>query len=298
MTEQTTQPNVQESIDIEARIDAEIEAEMGKADKAEEAAEEAAEEVESTEESEQEEQEAEEEETHEEQPKKRRKGEAQRLREKNKRLDDDLKQRDARLAALETQNAQLLEALKKSLVKEEKPKDEESFEPIDEEAFKRTKGEIDEVKLSLAQQRFADKFENFVEKQKASNPQWESETRDALLIHKAHDLYRRGLATDEHDAVEKASAEMAHDLAVYYQKGKSFAEYFSSYSDEIERVNAKNKRPKQNAKGSNVDMVQLEKLRKSAGAPTNKVAPVNVTSRDALKQIDADLEKDRASGNW
>lgn len=250
--------------------------------------EEVEEEIEATLEEPEEAEEVEEEEDAEEEPQgKKKPGEVKRLR-------DKLDAEKADKAAL-SRRVQELEALIYEKLTPQLKEEEDNFEPIDPEAQAR----VDKKLTALEQKQEFQNFQRNVASEDAiqaiKDTDWE--TKKAIVVESAIlDIQNRGLAVNRDEAAKIAAGEIAQDMFRLHQQGKSVSEYFNRRA-----TFAVQKLPlKQVPSGKRVDMVKLDKLRKEAGAPTNKVASSEASGDDliALLRSEIDSDKKKSSNSY
>jgi hypothetical protein len=277
-----------------AALDAEIEA----ADKGEEAPKaDSEEETETEEESEEEVEEKAEEEKAEEKPKGKQSAN-ERIQEVIGQRNSESERADKAERALEEMRALMKETLTKPK-EEEIAEEKDDFDPIDEEAYKRTNAKIAE----LQQQREADNFLAAVGKAdevySAKDKNWETK-KDAVIAHEAYNLVVTGEAANEEEAMTKAKEVLATQMYKVYKNGKDIGELINNKAKIIVKNIDKKAETKTKSGGKNIDMVELEKLRDSAGAPNNKVAS-GKGSANLMAEIDAEIaaeDKQRAVSDY
>lgn len=237
-----------------------------------------------------------------EQPKKkgRKPGEVTRLREKlaRKTVEEEIAQN--KIKELESLVHESLTPKKKA-----EQEEEEAFDPLDPEAYARQQKELDKIK----QGNESDKFLNYLETQDAimavKDKDWDAK-KDVVINSRALDIIAEnkalGVNISDADAMKQASERVGQDLYALYQNKKKPADYFNFHAEIAAKRYATAPAAKQKTSGKGIDMAELDNLRKSAGAPTNKVAAVKVAPEDMLAKIDAEIASDAkrhaATSNW
>ena len=294
--------------DAEAQARAEVfEIEPVKVEAKEEVAEpevkeEAAEAVveETTEEAESEEVEAE----HEEEPEEEEKPKERSKYIPRKRFDDvneKLRETESEAEKLRRELAEARDLIRSALKKEEKK--EEAFEPLDPEAYEATKKNVEEAIKPIEQELREMKFAGAMARDDAEWSKRDPEYTKKIeaVVHAdvagviAH-AQALGYDVTEKQAFELVREQMRDAAINIYNKGGSYGAYIVKRAEALGVVTKPAKPAKPAA--SKVNVKELEALRQSAGAPTNKSAS-NPSARglswtsieDTARK---ELERDRA----
>lgn len=233
----------------------------------------------------------------------KRKGEAARLKEK---VDAERARADAlqgEIAEMKKQMQATQDLMQKLLAGEPEKETKPSYEPLDEEADKHFKSELEK----RDKQSEYDKFLTKVEIQNAigqvKDQQFEQKS-DFVIAAEALQIMQRGHVTgrqiSQKEAIEKAVETVMGDMYSVNMNGGSMADYIIKRADMLgfaQKVSNPQEKTGQKPK-TTVNMRELEKLKASAGAPQNKSAAAEVIAFDAqslLKQAESDMIRERES---
>lgn len=201
-------------------------------------------------------------------------------------------QREADLRAeLDKANALIADKLT------EKEPDKE-FQPIDQEAHDKHQAGLDEIRGEIKadkEQAQLDSFSSAVKKVATEGAEkydnWDV-VQEAILNEATLGVLASGKASTEPEAKQMAMDEISADMYRLHQQGKPIGEYLDGKARHIiEKYPAKKK-----ASSKAIDMVELNNLRDSAGAATNKTAASTGTDGtwDAI-MLEARKEVERES---
>jgi len=217
-----------------------------------------------------------------EQPKKKSRRSAREWAEHEKQLRHESEARWKAESELKEKRIAELEALLKGKITEEKPKEaEDDFEPLDPEAARKYEQKLEELekkleqKLSKVEEKTeAEKFVSALDLVESHGKKEDAAFDDrvqAMIRAEAEELYWGGQAKDAESAYQKGMQSYINKLqSVYKAHGnnpQAIYQYIMSRSEGLVQAKAKPA-----AKKPSVDIKEIENLRKSAGAPTNKVA--------------------------
>lgn len=220
---------------------------------------------------------------------------------------NELKQRleslEAQLAEKDALNAKLQDDFRNmfSEKKEDQPEEDwidpdakKAFTEVDKKTEKLEK-ELESIKAA-EQNKQTQAFKNAMEHVRAEAAKSDPDADQKLgyaVAHDAQELMNMGLPKQEaeQEAVRRYNA-MAYSML---SQGKDPVQYAIQkaerlYPDQFKKANAE--------KQPNVDVAELDRLKKEAGAPTNKVASSDPEG-DALESLAASIKKEKLqSNNW
>ena len=220
-----------------------------------------------------------------------------------KELTDANKAEKAATEAIRAELDDLKKVVREQFAKPEE-EEEEEFIPVDKEAYDKTQEKIGKLEQKLE----VDKFLNVVKEADValsggtpeSRAQWE-EAKNHVLASVAYEHMINGDASSEVEALKQAESTLATQMYEVHKKGKSVTEFMEKKALAVVG-RAKKAVSEQKASTKGVDMLKLNELRDSAGAPTNKVAASNTESGSVLDSIDAEIAAERkaeqSSGAW
>lgn len=212
--------------------------------------------------------------------------------------DDATRAAEDRASALEKE----LDDLKKTVREQftEPKKDEAEFVPVDKEAYDKSQGDIKKLEQKIEVNEFMAAVAKADEQLSAADPEKWEEAKNTVLASTAYDILISGKATDQADALNKAEVSIAKQMYEIHGKGKSISEFMKNKAAGVVG------RPRAKAKETTtskpaIDMLKLNELRDSAGAPNNKIAASHTESGTELAKIDAEIAaemKQEASNIW
>lgn len=180
------------------------------------------------------------------------------------------------------------------------PKKEDDFQPLDPEADAKYKAEIAKLNVTIENQpvMMAIKQEDMMMGMK--DPQWNTK-KDFVIAEEAHRLRLKKQATNDKEALAKAGLSVGKEIYDFVKSGGSVADYINPLAAKVMANLNSATSGKQKASASAIDMAELDNLRQSAGAPTNKVASVKMAPEDMLAKIDAEIaasSKKQSASVW
>ena len=171
------------------------------------------------------------------------------------------------------------------------PKKEEApaIEPLDPEAYAEQQKALKALEAKVDSDRFMDRVASEDAAWAAKDKNWKLK-KDAVVASDALDFIARGRARNEQEAFRMAAEAMAADMYQIYKGNGSIGEYIDRRAKTVSDKWAK---PQKKPSKSGVDMVELDNLRKSAGAPTNKVASNKAATGSLEDEIRREIEEER-----
>lgn len=204
-----------------------------------------------------------------------------------KRMREKLKAEEAEKEAMKARVREL-EALIMEKLAPEKKEEVDDFEPIDAEAQAR----VDKKLTAIEQKQEMRDFQRAVATEDAiqgiKDKDWEAK-KTIVIESEALDMLNRGRASTHEEAIKLAKASVSQDMFAAYQKGLPVADYFNKRATFAVQKLPKNERTSE----KKVDMAKLDKLRKEAGAPTNKVATSKTSGGDLWAELRSEIEADK-----
>ena len=196
---------------------------------------------------------------------------------------------------IEKENEEMKAFIRDKLTKKEEV--EEEIEPLDKEADAAYKKEF----AALRQEFEAKSFMQAVASEDAAwgarDTAWAAK-KEAVIANEAYDLMIKGHAATDHEAIAMANKAIGDDLYRVYKSNGSMGEYLNRRAEAVaKRWPAKEKQIKTVAK-TGVDMAELDKLRKSAGASTNKVTATNVEQGGSMEADWQEARKEVEAQSW
>lgn len=178
---------------------------------------------------------------------------------------------DAERASDRKRMAELEKLVEQSLKPKKEAEEEEEFVPLDPEAHERYQKELKEMKTGNVTTDFVNavKLENAI--QTATDAQWGIKN-DAVVHSEALDMIVKGKAETEDEALQMAYDNIAADMFDLHKKGKSIPDYINRRAQTVAARYPKGDKKETDPSDKEVDMVKLNKLRETAGKPTNKIA--------------------------
>lgn len=239
-----------------------------------EATEEGAETEEAAQEDSQDDDEQEEEETPAEEEKpKQKKTHGQREREKRLKAEQEFNEK---IALLEKQNKELQDLVRKAITGEKDEEAAEEEEPLDPQTTKKLQSKIESIE-----------FETFATRQDmrgaATVENWAQAKNDVLAAEAMSIMekqYALGNRITEEQAIQEAAYEMFQVMAKKHKEGGKNGDFVDYIRTRHKLLTDKQPAAKPKVERPKVNMKEVEKLRASAGAPTNKSASSGAAEGD------------------
>lgn len=196
-------------------------------------------------------------------------------------VNEDKKALEDAVRQMQAENAELKALVKQSLSgekKEAKQQKKEWLDPEAQEEFEGTKEEIEKFKAELKDELKTEKFVGgFREMELAAakeDPLYEQKIDHLIALDAADILATSNVSQKE--AIERAATNYLTKCRALFDGGKNPALYMKGRAEMLFPQFRQTEQPKQ--KKASVNMSEMQKLRDSAGAPTNKSVASNVAA--------------------
>lgn len=214
---------------------------------------------------------------------KKKKSWGEREREKRLAMEDEFR---GQIDALKKQNDELVALLKKGL-EQPKKEEEEEFEPLDAEADKKYRKEIDALKEQMRADKAEAQSREFSAKAKTVMAGIPQENCEALIAtHAATFLQRDGVTREQ--AIVLGAKQIVEDMYMVHERGGDIADYINQRM-KLFGIGGK----KEQTKKASINMKEVGALRERAGAPTNKSVSGNVAAT-TMATIEAQARRELA----
>lgn len=218
-------------------------------------------------------------------------------RERFDKVNESKKAAEDRAAKLEAELEEYKAVLREKLdAKQKEAEPEDEFDPLDPEADAKYKKEIEDLRQEIKGTSFVNAIKAENAAYGAANPQEWKDKQDAVLadiaISHLNDAADMGESLTEKQAFKKAQEELATKMYTLYEKGKSMGAYIDARAKSVAKKYAQPKK-KEATRQKGVDVVELDNLRNSAGASTNKTIGARTKGGDSLDALYAE-----ATAEW
>ena len=204
-------------------------------------------------------------------------------------VNDGKKAAEAELEAMRAELAEYKSVLREKLDAKEEVVDD--YDPLDPEADAKHTKEMDELRQEINEKNFIAAVNSENTAFGTANPQEWKDKQDSVLadiaIGHLNDAADMGDNLTEKQAFDMAQAELAQKMYKLYESGKSMGAYIDTRAKSVAKKYAKPKE-KEATRQKGVDVVELENLRNSAGASTNKTIGSRIKGGDSMKALMAE----------